>query len=234
MKDGILVAKREVKETTAERPVRKRRAPSAAQLQRNIETRQKLIDAAAQLVGEFGYAGCSIARVTALAGVAHGAFYLHFKSQQDLFDVLLPEVSLGMLAAISKAVRGAQTLEEMERRGMTANIEYLVQNPFAYRAMYEANHYAPKAFERHNQIIVQGYARSYRRLLGERAPSEQQIEELAAIMVGARAYIQMRFSVDGTTMKPLDEDLIERYVAFMSAGMAEVLGLDPKKNYMAG
>ncbi len=185
-------------------------------------------------MGRYGYAGCSISRITTLAGVAHGAFYLHFKSQQDLFDVLLPEVSLGMLAAISKAVREAKTLEDMERRGITANIEYLVEHPFAYRAMYEANHYAPKAFARHNEIIMQGYARSYRRLLGDKAPNQQQIEELASIMVGSRAYLYMRFSDDGETMKPLDPNLIDRYVAFMTAGMGRVLGLDPTECYMPG
>lgn len=210
----------------------RRRGPSAAQLQRNQETRQKLIDAAAKLVGRYGYAGCSISRITSLAGVAHGAFYLHFKSQQDLFDVLLPEVSLGMLAAISKAVREARTLEEMERRGIIANIEYLVENPFAYRAMFEANHYAPKAFARHNEIIMQGYARSYRRLLGNKTPNQQQIEELASIMVGSRAYLYMRFSDDGGAMRPLDPGLIERYVAFMAAGMHRVLGLDPTESHM--
>lgn len=220
-----------MKSVRSQKPLR-RRKPSAAQLQKNQETRQKLIHAAAKLVGRYGYAGCSISRITALAGVAHGAFYLHFKSQQDLFDDLLPEVSLGMLAAISKAVREARTLEDMERRGITANIDYLVANPFAYRAMYEANHYAPKAFARHNEIIMQGYARSYRRLLGSKAPSEQQIEELASIMVGARAYLYMRFSDEGETMRPLDPELIERYVAFMAAGMQRVLGLDPSESYV--
>ncbi|HEV7416459.1 MAG TPA: TetR/AcrR family transcriptional regulator [Tianweitania sediminis] len=218
---------------TPKGPQRRRRTPSPAQVQRNIETRQKLIEAAAHVVGEHGYAGCSISRVTARAGVAHGAFYLHFKSQQDLFDVLLPEVSLGMLAAIAQAVRGAETLEDMERRGITANIDYLVKNPFAYRAMYEASHYAPKAFARHNEIIMQGYTRSFRRLLGDKAPDQSQIDELTAILVGARAYLYMRFSENGAEMKPLDPDLLDRYVSFVSAGMSEVLGVDAKARYQA-
>ena len=68
---------------------KRKRPPSPRQIAKNSETRRRLIEAAGLVVGKYGYAGASIARITAKAGVAHGTFYLHFANQQALFDVLL-------------------------------------------------------------------------------------------------------------------------------------------------
>jgi AcrR family transcriptional regulator len=211
--------------TEVERPAKPRprgrrpRQPSAEQLRRNAETRLKIVHAAGLVVGRHGYAGCSISRITAEAGVSHGAFYLHFKSQQDLFDVLLPELGTEMVASIAKAVRGAPTIEEMERRGITANIAYLVENPHIYRVMSEATLHAPSAFKLHHDLLVQGYQRSLRRLLGARAQDDRQLEAFASILMGARSFLFMRFAVDGPTIRHLDPDLIETYVQFVLAGL---------------
>lgn len=201
------------------RAKRRPRQPSAEQLRRNAETRLKLIHAAGIVVGRHGYTGCTISRITAEANVAHGAFYLHFKSQQDLFDILLPELGTEMVASIAKAVRGAPTLEEMERRGITANIAYLVDNPHIYRVMSEATLYAPAAFKLHHDLLMEGYRRTLRRLLGERSPDDRQLEVFASILMGARSFLFMRFAVDGANIRALDPDLIESYVSFVVAGI---------------
>ena len=91
---------------------KRKRPPSPRQIAKNSETRRRLIEAAGLVVGKYGYAGASIARITAKAGVAHGTFYLHFANQQALFDVLLPELGRSMLDAISAAVRDSSSLEE--------------------------------------------------------------------------------------------------------------------------
>lgn len=206
---------------------RRPRQPSAKQLRRNAETRLKIVHAAGIIVGRHGYAGCSISRITAEAGVAHGAFYLHFKSQQDLFDILLPELGTEMVASIAKAVRGAPTLEEMERRGITANIAYLAANPHIYRVMSEATLHAPSAFKLHHDLLIQGYQRSLRRLLGARAPDDRQLEAFASILMGARSFLFMRFAVDGPTIRPLDPDMIETYVQFVLAGLDRLAERQP-------
>ena len=40
------------------------------------------------IVGELGYAGASVALITARADVAQGTFYNYFESRQDLLDQL--------------------------------------------------------------------------------------------------------------------------------------------------
>jgi AcrR family transcriptional regulator len=54
-------------------------------LSKRERTRAALIDAAAALVGEFGYEGTSLEAVAARAGMSRGAIYGNFASRDDLF-----------------------------------------------------------------------------------------------------------------------------------------------------
>ncbi|OYQ34287.1 hypothetical protein CHU95_12685 [Niveispirillum lacus] len=201
--------------------VRKRK-PSAEKVEKNEATRLALIEAAAKIVGRYGYAGCSIARVTAKAKVAHGTFYLHFKSQQELFDLLLPTLGARMLDKISDAVRNATSLLEVERRGLEANFAYLVAHPYMYRLMMEAELFAPTAFRAHIGMLVERYVRSLRRSLKDQDPplySDIELEQVASMLMGARSYLLMRFcAVDGK-IKPLSPDILDTYLRFVATGL---------------
>jgi AcrR family transcriptional regulator len=182
----------------------------------------RLIAAAAKVIGKYGYGGCSIARITRRAGVAHGAFYLHFKSQQELFDQILPTLGHGMLDAISHAVRDSTDIVELERRGLQENFAYLSKHPYMYRVMNEAELYAPKAFKLHMDDMVSRYSRSlHRSLLNHQVHdfSLEDLEALAAMLLGARAYLLMRFCADKNAVKPLPTEMVDRYLRFMIHGL---------------
>ena len=77
-------------------------APSAKvtklnRVERNAWTKRKIFDAATRMVGKYGYAEASVARITEEAGVAQGTFYNHFESRQELLDQLLPKIGIDML-----------------------------------------------------------------------------------------------------------------------------------------
>ncbi len=207
---------------TVIKPPRRRRTPSAAQQQKNEETRRRLIEAAGRVVGKHGYAGASIARITEKAGVAHGAFYLHFRSQQDLFDILLPTIGADMLAAISEAIQDAGSLDELERRGFQAMIDYLVQHPHLWRVTTEAELYAPKAHAQHLQSMTQRYVRSLRRSLAHdevRDFDETELEAVAAMLMGARHYLITRHAVVGGKIRAVEGSLAETYVRLVLHGL---------------
>ena len=72
-------------------------APRKRKLRRAEKTeanRRAIIKAAAEVIGEHGYEGASISRITDRAGLAQGTFYLYFESRQQLFDTLLPEITV--------------------------------------------------------------------------------------------------------------------------------------------
>jgi AcrR family transcriptional regulator len=199
-----------------------RRPVTPAQRDKNEATRRKLIDAAAKVIGRYGYAGASIARITAKAGIAHGAFYLHFKSQQDLFDAILPTVGGAMLDAISKAVRDSRDLEELEFRGIKANFAYLVRHPEIHRIMNEAELHAPRAFARYLAELTRRYSGSLRRTFQNKPHPrfrDDELETLAAMLEGARAYLLMKYCQAGRRIKPLPDAVISTYVRFVLDGL---------------
>jgi AcrR family transcriptional regulator len=199
-----------------------RRRRSEAQVQKNEETRARLLNAAARVIGKYGYAGCSIARVAARAKVAHGTFYLHFKSQQDLFDHLLPALGAEMLEVIGKAVRDSKSLIELEHRGLVANFDYLVQHPYLHRVTSEAELYAPLAYRQYFEELAKPYKKSLRRsMAAQSAPafSEEQLDAVISMLLGARYYLLTRFCVEGNSLKPLTPELTQTYLRFVAEGL---------------
>jgi len=69
-------------------------------VERNAWTKQKIFDAATKVVGKYGYAEASVARITEQAGVAQGTFYNHFENRQELLDALLPKIGIDMVRFI--------------------------------------------------------------------------------------------------------------------------------------
>jgi AcrR family transcriptional regulator len=200
----------------------RRRPPSPRQAAKNAETRRRLLEAAGVIVGRHGYAGASIARITAEAKVAHGAFYLHFANQQALFDVLLPELGGTMLDSLTAAVKDSKTLEEIEKRGLTANFEYLSRHPEIYRVMNEAELYAPVAFRQYLKELQKRYVRSLGRSRDHgdlRDFEDSELETLAALLTGARSYLLMMFCRDGNTIQPLEPKKLETYLDVFLNGL---------------
>jgi AcrR family transcriptional regulator len=82
-------------------------------------TRERLLQAAQELIEECGYGGASVAAIAERAGVAAGTLYRHFDSKQELFVELFRLVSgreeRATLAAAERIGGGSevQRLEEV-------------------------------------------------------------------------------------------------------------------------
>lgn len=200
----------------------RKRARSASQIQRNEVIRLQLLEAAGRIIGRYGYAGCSIARVTAKTKVAHGTFYLHFGSQQELFDSILPVLGARMLHMIAAAIHDPKDIVDLERRGFEANFDYLSKHPYMYRVLAEAELFAPKAFKLHMDGMTTAYARSLERSRFahqiEGFESED-LETIATMLIGARTYLLMRYGVVNNSVKPLPAGKLEVYLKFIAHGL---------------
>jgi len=184
-------------------PRRKRDRPLSQEL-RNQATRLRLIEAAARVIGKYGYAGCTIARVTSKARVAHGTFYLYFQSQQDLFNAILPTLGQGLLRFTGESLQGQTDVESMERRGFEASFAYLADHPYMARVAEEAAHYAPEAYNRHIEDLISAYTRGLHRIEGDLWLSrfdEGELKILAHLLLGARIQLMKyhRENADGET-----------------------------------
>ena len=69
--------------------------------------RERLIIAAARVLGERGYEGASLSRICAAAGILPGSLYHHFKSKEDLFIHVHAEGFKQLNEAVDSALAAA-------------------------------------------------------------------------------------------------------------------------------
>ncbi|WP_420997946.1 TetR/AcrR family transcriptional regulator [Cupriavidus sp. 30B13] len=200
-------------------------APKARRTTREAraeELRNKILAAAAQVVGQHGYADASIGRITEAAGIAQGTFYLYFESRQALFDVLLPHVGAGLLAYVRKKVHGAHSFLEVEERGFRAFFEFLRTNPGFVRVLNEAEVAAPVAHAAHMKLLTEHYVQSLQRSVesGEIREFEgKELEALAYVFQSARSYLYLRYVKGSEKTKKLPDWVVETYMKLVRNGL---------------
>ena len=91
-------------------------------------TRERLLQAAQELIEEGGYAGAPVAAIAERAGVAAGTLYRHFDSKQELFV----EVFRAVCAREERAMRAAAA--EMATESAVERLEVVLAT-FAERAL---------------------------------------------------------------------------------------------------
>lgn len=201
----------------------KKPAPGRATRQERAENlRRKILASAARVVGECGYTDASVGRITEEAGIAQGTFYLYFQSRQALFDVLLPEVGVDMLAYIGNKVRGAPDFLSLEERGFRAFFEYTRLNPGFFRVLNEAEVASPAAHATHMKHLTDLYVKSLKRSMdaGEIANfKENELETLAYVFQAARSYIYL-CHIKGKGLKKLPERVVQTYMKLVRSGLS--------------
>src|SRR6201985_294177 len=131
-------------------------------IERNAWTKRKIFDAATKIVGKYGYAEASVARITERAGVAQGTFYNHFENRQELLDQLLPKIGQDMVRFIRERTGTAHAArQEIERFG--AFFDFIREVPEFLRILNEAELFAPSGYQKHLDNISTAYVRILRR-----------------------------------------------------------------------
>lgn len=115
-------------------PARSER-PRSVRARSQAETRERLLDAAREVLAAEGYAGASIDRIAATAGYTKGAFYANFPSKEALFIELFEQHKqreqeafrvflasdgdvLSVLDAIGQDLQGARANADWPRLGV--------------------------------------------------------------------------------------------------------------------
>ncbi len=198
-------------------PVRRRRSPE--RIRKQQATRLQLLEAAGRVIGEHGYAGCTIGRVAAHAKVAHGSVYLHFASQQALFDEVLPTLGQRMLESLHDAVRDSVDVLDLERRGLEANFAYLAANSHMHRVFFEAEQFAPAAYRRYSDMLAASYARSLVRSLPEGRFRGDEMLSVANMLMGVRTQLLKRYATQHCSIVTLPGSVIGTYLKFVGQGL---------------
>src|SRR6202048_1804855 len=178
--------------------------------ERKAWTRRKIFHPATKIVGKYGYAEASVARITEEAGVAQGTFYNHFENRQELLDQLLPMIGTEMVRFIRERTGTAHAArQEIERFG--AFFDFIREVPEFLRILNEAEFFAPIGSQKHLDNIVTSYVRILQRARDAGAIedfSDQEFEAIVHMFMGARGYLSQRYSYSGGKVTDVPDHVI--------------------------
>ncbi len=173
---------------------------------RGEETRERILNAALEAFGRYGYDATSVAEICRRAGVTKGGFYHHFPSKKALFLDLLERWLEGIDAQL-EAARSGQTVPE-ELRRMTGMVRGIFQDAGGKLPIF----------------------------LEFLTKSGQSPEVWQATAVPFRKYQQffaemIRDGIEEGSLRPVDPDLASRVLisfalGFLAQGLLDPLGTD--------
>src|SRR5256714_11522340 len=197
------------------------KAAKLNRVERNAWTKRKIFDAATKIVGKYGYAEASVARITEEAGVAQGTFYNHFESRQELLDRLLPKIGIDMVRFIRERT-GTEQAARQEIERFSAFFDFIREVPEFLRILNEAEFFAPIGYQKHLDNISTAYVRILRRARQAGAIvdySDDEFEAIVHILMGARGYLSRRYSYVGGSVTAVPEHVISAYQRLMTRGL---------------
>lgn len=190
-------------------------------VERNAWTKQRIFEAATKIVGKYGYAEASVARITEEAGVAQGTFYNHFENRQELLDQLLPKIGIDMVHFIRARTGTANAArQEIERFG--AFFDFIREVPEFLRILNEAEHFAPTGYQKHLDNIATAYVRILKRARLSGAIedfSDEEFEAIVHMFMGARGYLSRRYSYAGGAVTAAPDHVISAYRKLVTRGL---------------
>jgi len=190
-------------------------------VERNAWTKRKIFDAATKIVGKYGYAEASVARITEEAGVAQGTFYNHFENRQELLDQLLPTIGIDMVNFIRERTRSADAArQEIERFG--AFFDFICEVPEFLRILNEAELFAPIGYQKHLDNIATAYVRILKRARKAGAIndySDEEFEAIVHILMGARGYLSQHYSYSAKGVTAVPDHVISAYRKLITRGL---------------
>jgi AcrR family transcriptional regulator len=106
--------------------------PARRLTSQGVERRQQLLDAAARLFAERGYAETRIVDICREAGVAKGLFYWYFDTKEAVFRDLAAELRQRLRRAQAAAMdRSADPLVQI-RQGSEASVRFMAEHAQAF------------------------------------------------------------------------------------------------------
>jgi AcrR family transcriptional regulator len=182
---------------------------------RGDATREQILEAAVELLGEMGYAGLSISAVCDRADVAPTAIYWHFGNKAGLMEAVIARIG-GSSDRILAEVAAAEPAERLDR--LIAEIRALVTTQplgslTGVAIVGEGRHVTPelrdalrRAREREFEAVAAGFAAA---LGAEHAAGET----LAGLVLACTNYAALWYRIDH------DVDEVDRILAGLRAAI---------------
>jgi AcrR family transcriptional regulator len=214
-------------------------SPESRTQTKSVRTRQRILDAAAAVLRERGYAATTLSDIATAAGTKAGSLYYHFDSKDDLVEQVMwsaiEQAHSQVRAAIAALGEDADSVEKI-RVAIRSHLDIVIDQgayaPATLRILGEIPDHI-----RQRQFAVQGeYGRFWRDLLdGAQAVGEIRADVdthvVRMLLIGAINWIQEwppalranRAVVDETIEKVFLEGLVRRGATDAVAAAGRVL-----------
>jgi len=122
--------------------------------------RERLLEAAAVVFAERGYAEASAEAISRAAGMSKATFYEHFANKEEVMLALFDEAARVMMERVGVAISGAsEDADARVRAGLHAFVQGLAEYPAASQTLLvQIIGAGPKAMERRDAIL-EGFAK---------------------------------------------------------------------------
>src|SRR6059058_1471003 len=160
---------------------------------RGLDTRRRLLDAAEQVFGEYGYHDASMVKITEAAGVAQGTFYLYFDSKKAVFDELVRDLNRRVRHAMKEGSQRGGTRLEAELLGFRAYFRFTAEHPALYRIIRQAEFVSPDMLRYHYDRLSGGYVEALREASDRGEIAKLDPEVAAWALMGMGELIGMRW-----------------------------------------
>jgi TetR/AcrR family transcriptional regulator, cholesterol catabolism regulator len=174
--------------------------------------RERLIIAAARVLGERGYEGASLSRICAAAGILPGSLYHHFKSKEDLFITVHAEGFKQLNEAVDSAL-AASPKDSWSRleAACAAHLTLLVGSPdVSLVSGTSLFHTAPPALQRQLNRDRDAYEARYGGLIAAlQLPPQAEPKLLRLNLFGALNWTRMWYRPGKRDPKALAHQLVQ-------------------------
>ena len=118
-------------------PASPTRDTAAKDTAKSLRTRARILDCAARLLGEIGYAAATNARIAEAAGLTRGAMLYHFPTREALVEALVDHLHTARTALLAEASDRAPPGADLSDHAIDAYWTLLHAQPFVAFAELE-------------------------------------------------------------------------------------------------
>ena len=176
--------------------------------ERQKEQLRRLLDAAAHVFAEKGWADATVEAIVTRAGMSRRTFYEHFDDLRDCLLMLHDRVTKAAVRAVEAQVNGQADPREMLRLGVTGFLGGIAAFPHVARVMFRVVREAGPEFEPMHErmmghfarLVESGVAMAYEQGRVKEPPDELRVFALCSAMEA----VAMRFVMRGEEEKALE------------------------------
>ncbi|MFV2173763.1 TetR/AcrR family transcriptional regulator [Actinomadura sp. LOL_016] len=183
--------------TVPDKRLRPRKEPGQ---QRAVETRQRLLDAAARVFSEYGYSAGTTNRIAEAAGHSIGSLYQYFPNKDAILVELVTAHARDGVAAIERLLDGGplpERLEDRIRLFVRAALDNHSGDPALHRVLFEEAPRPPELLRFLHEAERRTVAAAEELLAEDPRVTVADVPMAARLVVAAIESLVHRFTADG-------------------------------------